>query len=324
MNPYVTTHGRELGVDHQGHRYYTPNLNIVSEWDGDYHSAQYTAKHGHKPADLGAFMDHMEEHYKDRRDTPAMGGVAESGNSAVYGTSSPSWGKPSFTPKHQRPQHQRLRHDNVQNRLNEFMPVDAFLHVPGPNLVGSCCEYVTLKPLIPGKICTLRNVASQASTLRGGRKPSVFCIGCGIHAQAMADRFPGLRITDCVNGMIYESRATAQAFQFEASGMPKEQINQVDKWPYTAPNPGSGQTRTFRSKSICYLIVTPALLGYSVRRLRSSTEPKPTLTPKPINNPRSLAARGMLLRAARDTVPVAAATNCSQGLQIVVLAFYVF
>ncbi|KAJ7074977.1 hypothetical protein B0H15DRAFT_962262 [Mycena belliarum] len=209
--------------------HYYPGLPLVSEWPGDHYSAQYTARHQNQPLDLGAFVDGVRDHYHDRRDIPQMAGGAHYAQTPTvvhYGTSGPPPYPESFSEEPGNPSkaaYNRMKMDVSQSRLDAF-PTTTFYKARGANLVGNCCEYVTLRDLIPGEECTLRDVMSQARRIVSG-KPARFCPGCRQHAQAMADAFPGLRIHDSVSGTWYASPVTERAIRFKRQGRPDHQIN---------------------------------------------------------------------------------------------------
>ncbi|KAJ6600023.1 hypothetical protein DFH09DRAFT_628409 [Mycena vulgaris] len=203
---------------------YNPDLNIVSEWDGDYYSSQYTRRNRGQPVDLGAFADAVETQYQDRRDLPQMVGAAHQGpNTVVYGTSGPSWPRGARRGQPSEEGRKRIKNDVIQSRLHTF-PTDSFLQTSGSNPAGNCCEYVTLKEHIPGQRCILRLVTSQARLMKTGRAAE-FCARCVRHAQEMANRFPGLRIWDSVANRFYESQVTREAVRLKQAGMSDLNVN---------------------------------------------------------------------------------------------------
>ncbi|KAJ7100026.1 hypothetical protein B0H15DRAFT_818410 [Mycena belliarum] len=115
----------------------------------------------------------------------------------------------------------KARQRAIDGRLGTIEPHYLYTSIPAGrgghgNVVGACCEILTLQPYFLDTEGTLRTVNAVARETRNG-KDRRFCPNCEEFAQKAANQFLGLRIIDTVTGTIYQSDQTKAAFATAAA-----------------------------------------------------------------------------------------------------------
>ncbi|KAJ7474509.1 hypothetical protein B0H11DRAFT_1334440 [Mycena galericulata] len=147
-----------------------------------------------------------EAHHNSNTKPPAMTGVAYNEDSyhATYGTSLP---------------YDNHRENVRQSRLQRIDPrhLRGLGEIVSRSPVGGCCEYVTLEPYFKQRAGMMRVIHSMSlrtdAKSAGSIKLAPFCSRCKKLATNAANLYPGLTIIDDADGTLYQSAATAAAYQ---------------------------------------------------------------------------------------------------------------
>ncbi|KAJ7476831.1 hypothetical protein B0H11DRAFT_1301731 [Mycena galericulata] len=207
----------------------SPSLDTLAQYhnirDKDVGRARSTAfgrEHQYDPNPqerFDEFTHAMQEAYADSRTRPIMGGQAHDTVTyhTTYGVSAPL----AYSGR------QRATRKNViSGRLAAIEPHHLHTSIRrkdgNGNVVGACCEYLTLQPYLSETAGTLRTIKAVAREISNGRDRR-FCEKCRIFAINATRQFVGLRIIDGVSGEIYESEETAAAYATAESRQAYEQ-----------------------------------------------------------------------------------------------------
>ncbi|KAF7342056.1 hypothetical protein MVEN_01792900 [Mycena venus] len=90
------------------------------------------------------------------------------------------------------------------------------------NVVGACCEYLSLQPYMVETQGTLRTIRAVACEIETGIRRA-FCPNCRQFATNAVNQFFGLRIIDESSGLVYQSAQTAAAYAAAESQQQQQQ-----------------------------------------------------------------------------------------------------